>query len=317
MSHGVKLTIPGQIDHMKGQGISFSIIGEHEASEYLSKNNNYFKLRAYRKNYNKNGNDKYVGLEFAYLKDIAIIDMRLRYCLLEMCLDVEHMIRVNIIKAIVESDSEDGYSVVSDFQSENIDLYNSILESAAKSPYCADLQEKYKDKMPIWAFVEMLQFSHLCGLYRFIADRLDNKEMRDEFYMFQEIRQLRNACAHSNCILNDLKSNPQPKYRPNLKVVHSLSQVHSISQGVRKRKLSNDRIRQIITLLYLYSYYIESNGLKKHRSAVLHEVVFRRYSEHTDYYRSAEPIETTFDFLQKAIDFWYPTEYNIAIEQKP
>ena len=63
---------------MKLKGIRFTIDSEEKALSYLTQNNNYFKLRAYRKNYVKNRAGQYVGLEFAYLKDLAIIDMRMR-----------------------------------------------------------------------------------------------------------------------------------------------------------------------------------------------------------------------------------------------
>lgn len=75
LSHGEKLTISKQIEHMKKRGIAFDVVSEEKATRYLEENNNYFKLRAYRKNYSKNGEGKHVGLDFAYLRDIAIIDM--------------------------------------------------------------------------------------------------------------------------------------------------------------------------------------------------------------------------------------------------
>lgn len=306
MSHGEKLTIAGQIEHMKKRGIAFEIFSEEQAISYLEDNNNYFKLRAYRKNYEKNGNGEYVGLDFAYLRDIAIIDMRLRYTLLKMCLDIEHSARVKVIKAIVDNPNEDGYTVVADFKAANESFYEETLERASKSIYCEDLQQKYKDNMPVWALVEMMQFAALCSFYRFVADRLGNQEMVQDYYLFQEIRQLRNACAHSNCILNDLKSMRPPKHKPDLKMMNELSKIRTISKDVRKRKMSNDRIRQITTLLYCYKNYVGSKGLLKYQSKELREVFFRRFDEHSDYYKSSEPILTTFAFFKKVVDNWYP-----------
>lgn len=306
MSHGEKLTIAEQIEHMKKRGIAFEVVSEDRATRYLEDNNNYFKLRAYRKNYHKNGEEKYVGLDFAYLRDIAIIDMRLRYTLLKMCLDIEHSARVKAIKAIVDSPDEDGYTVVSDFRAENERQYTETLERASKSIYCADLQEKYADEMPVWALVEMMQFSTLCIFYRFVAKRLNSNEMMRDFYLFQEIRQLRNACAHSNCILNDLKSVHPAAHRPDSRMMRELSDIKGISRDVRQRKMSNDRIRQITTLLYFYRHFVDSRGLLKYHSGELREVFFRRFDEHADYYNSCEPVLTTFSFFKKVVDNWYP-----------
>jgi len=306
MSCGEKLTVAEQIEHMKKRGIAFEVISEERARIYLEENNNYFKLRAYRKNYCKNGAGKYVGLDFAYLRDIAIIDMRMRYTLLKMCLDIEHSARIKVIKAIVDSENEDGYSVVSDFAAVNERHYKETLERASKSIYCADLQKKYADKMPVWALVEMMQFSTLCEFYRFVAKRLDQEEMLRDFYLFQEIRQLRNACAHSNCILNDLKSVHPATHTPDSRMTKELSKIEAISRGVRQRKMSNERIRQITTLLYCYKHFVESKGLLKYHAKELHEVFFRRFDEHGDYYTSCEPISTTFTFIKKVVDSWYP-----------
>ena len=44
-----KLSLDGQIEHLKEKGVRFNIMNETEAKEYLTQNNNYFKLTAYRK----------------------------------------------------------------------------------------------------------------------------------------------------------------------------------------------------------------------------------------------------------------------------
>lgn len=48
-----KLSLDEQIEHLKDKGILFNIMDESDAKKYLEQNNNYFKLTAYRKNYNK------------------------------------------------------------------------------------------------------------------------------------------------------------------------------------------------------------------------------------------------------------------------
>ena len=44
------LNTANQIVHLQSKGVKFNLISVDEAKKYLELNNNYFKLRAYRKN---------------------------------------------------------------------------------------------------------------------------------------------------------------------------------------------------------------------------------------------------------------------------
>ncbi len=310
-----KLSVVQQVEHLEEKGVMFNIDTTENAICYLSENNNFFKLTAFRKNYDKNRYGKYVNLEFAYLRDLAVIDMRIRKCLLNMCLDIEHNTRVRIIKAIQDRPEEDGYSVVVDFAAEAGNNISSIYNNAHNSPYCRNIVDKYRDEMPIWAFVEIQQFGSLCMLFRFIADRIGDQDMINEYYMLQEIRKLRNACAHNNCIINDLKPSSNSNVKVNFGMTRALSSI-DISKNMRQRKMRNDRVRQITTLLYYYSHYINSVGLLRYQSAQLFETFVRRPKEHADYYILADGITGFFHFFEKIIDGWFPAAYNTSIVKK-
>lgn len=88
-----KLSIPGQIDHMKSKGIMFEKMSEADAKRFLENSNYYFKLKAYCKNYSKNADGKYTGLDFAYLVDLSTIDLHLRKFIIKVSLDVEHFLK--------------------------------------------------------------------------------------------------------------------------------------------------------------------------------------------------------------------------------
>ena len=81
-----KLTNQKMINHLKSNGITFNDMSEADALNVLRKNTYFYKVTAYRKNFSKTGS-KYLNLDFAFLADLAIIDMRLRYLLPEMSLD--------------------------------------------------------------------------------------------------------------------------------------------------------------------------------------------------------------------------------------
>src|SRR5699024_2687839 len=97
------------------KGIKFNIISEENAKDILQNSNYFFKITSYRKNFHKNKFDKYNNLDFGMLSDLATIDMRLRYIVLQMCLDIEHRIKTNIVTEITNNADENGYDIVNDF----------------------------------------------------------------------------------------------------------------------------------------------------------------------------------------------------------
>ncbi len=111
------LSIEEQLNHLDSKGITFNIISKDEAKRYLITNNNYYKLRAFRKNYDKalNGKNegKYICLDFGMLCDLATIDMHLRYCILQLALNSEHFLKIKLLNKC-ESYKEDGYEIVID-----------------------------------------------------------------------------------------------------------------------------------------------------------------------------------------------------------
>lgn len=70
------LGVDDLILHMKSKGIAFTEMSEDDAKAYLHKNNNYFKLTSYRKNYAKcmqgSRTGQYEKLDFAYLVELVV-----------------------------------------------------------------------------------------------------------------------------------------------------------------------------------------------------------------------------------------------------
>ena len=210
-----------QVEHLKQKGVKFNYISESEAISYLCQNNNYFKLRAYRKSFEKHIGGKkdgtYINLDFAMLKDLAIIDMRLRYLLLLMSLDIEHFEKVKLLKYISES-SDDGYNIVNSYLAElkKIDdetdrkPYNSLINEINRntnSEYCGGIISKYNGHYPVWAFVEVISFGRFINFLYFCADYFNEKEFKTDFFLLKDIKRIRNAAAHNNCLIHNLRPN--------------------------------------------------------------------------------------------------------------
>lgn len=307
------LSIDAQIQHLKEKGVKFEITDEDTAKDYLKRNNNYFKLTSYRKNYAKHpdGDNKgsYIDLDFAYLIDTAVIDMHLRYLIVQMALDIEHHVKLQLMNKI-EDHGEDGYQIVQDFIDSLDDRQKSIYESEINrnkgNIYCGDIIKKYDGAYPVWAYIEVIPFGRLISFYGFCADRFTDKSMKENFYRLLTCREIRNASAHSNCILNDLKTKTC-RHTTNSDVTKSLLSIKNLSSNFRKNRMSNARIQQIVTLLYTYKEIVVSDGLKINASKGLSKVLGRAY-KNFDYYKNNPMIKGTFDFLKIVVDSWFINE---------
>lgn len=304
------LTANELIEHLYEKGVKFNMINKSDAQKYLEDNNNYFKLVSYRKNFPKyeNGENigKYIDLDFKMLMDLSIVDMRIRKTMLSIVLDLEHYAKVKLLSKI-ENSSKDGYTIVEEYIQDlkNKNEYQYLEQELDKNKtgtYCGDLVTKYDGEYPIWVFVEVIPFGRLIKFYRFVADKLQDRKMIDESYMLMDVRELRNACAHNNCIINDLKAYTS-QYSANYRVLNAVAKI-GVSKKVRDNKLSNIRMKQLITLLYLNKNIVTSEGVLKHQTESLQKLK-DRIEHHIDYYDTNQLIQTNFRFLNKIIDNWY------------
>ena len=251
----------------------------------LKKNNNYFKLSSYRKNYEKYTNgpkaDSYIDLDFAYLIELARIDVEVRHTLLKMCLDIEHFLKVALITGVEANlggpSGEDGYKIVSDYiryvDSENYRKHpeqtpkqpstiRKKLRADRNNPYCGDLLKKYADDMPIWAFVELISFGDLKDLVQYYSNSTGWVPPVD-LKSLDRVRQIRNAAAHNNCIINDLKASSSSSEPP--RFITDFVSHAGIKKDTRKKRLSNKRIEQIVHLFYIYDRVVTSTNTREIR----------------------------------------------------
>jgi len=84
-------------------------------------------------------------------------------------------------------------------------VYDGEINRNRRSVYCGDLIDKYDGRYPIWVFIEVISFGRLVSFYDFCANRFSDMSMKNNFYRLLTCKEIRNASAHSNCILNDLK----------------------------------------------------------------------------------------------------------------
>lgn len=312
-----KLSAERLVAKMKNEkGITFEHMSEEDAVDFLKRKNNYYRLAAYRKNYDKrlNGENKgtYIGLDFAYLVDLSIIDMHLRNMIFQMCLDVEHDLKVQLLNDITANPDEDGYDIIISFISDNEFLKEEIYKKRF-STYVGDLINKFftfethknannKDiiddvdiRCPIWAFVEIISFGTFINLYDYYYDL--NAPVQKQ--LLNPIKSLRNACAHNNCIINNLRRGTT---RPTRKVSQFVSSIPNIRSDARRKYLSSQPIFEFCSLLLVYDSVVSEN-IKKHRYTELSGLISERMLKYSDYYSNQQLLSSAYDFIRKITEF--------------
>lgn len=301
-----KLTVPEQVERMKENGITFNIITEEDAIEYLTNNTYFFKLKAYdilfeKYQYGEN-KGKYVNLDFAYLKELAIIDMHLRHFLLSATVDIEHSIKVNFLRDFNASKS-DGYEVVREFMVAYPDIKDKILGKRGSS-YCDDLIDKLESEgYALWNIVELLSFGDFIKLYDFFYQKYPDCLTGLNFtYPMKNVKNLRNASAHNNCILDQINKEPAEGIKENKKVISYVSKIKTISKDSRRTCLRKHVVHDFVTMIYVIDKAITSVGVKNKLIDELDFLVNDRMVRHREYFEKNNTLVQVYDFVHKIVD---------------
>lgn len=310
------LSVEEQIEHMKRKGITFYHITEDDAKIFLAQNSYYMKLAAYRENYQKCEEGRrcgqYINLDFMYLRELSTIDMHLRYLVIEMCLDIEHAIKVQLVHDVTRQSGEDGYQVVKNFLTANERVYKQI-ESHKSSYYCHDLIEKYEPDFPIWVFVEVISFGTLLHLCHFYRDKYGIKIV--DHKLMNTIRDLRNASAHSNCLINNLYRRFEDTKQVSSEVIQWIKGMDGISKDSRKNNLRSAFVHDMVVLLYVYDQLMTSIHKQK-RYQQLSDFLHGRVVRHREYFVSNTKICGVYTFLEKVVDNLAKRTYNTTTIEK-
>ena len=77
-----------------------------------------------------------------------------------------------------------------------------------------------------------------------------------------------------------------------------------MSRGVRSQRMSNARIQQIVTLLFVHKTVVKSEGILNSEAEKLKSFK-KRMMQNRDYYLGNPLILASFEFLSTIIDSWY------------
>ena len=291
-----KLSIDEQIEHMKNLGIKFNLVSEEQAKAYLENDTYFFKIKAYAKNYDKNKEGKYTNLDFGYLKELSLLDVWLRNLVLFLCLQLEHYLKVEINRHICQNEKEDGYNIIEEYKKSDFYKRRNASEGKAKSHYNEDIVEKYKNDYAIWNFMEIMSFGELIELYKCYFSIYEEKKEKLYDYLFCA-KHLRNACAHNNCILNNVRKMTKKTNVALLSYVNANSNLSSKTINTQCKKVI---VNDFVSLLYCVSKLVLPLNNRTRIKQELEKFV-ERTKEHITYFKSNSDILSLLVFFEGVI----------------
>ncbi|MBR4543215.1 MAG: Abi family protein [Lachnospiraceae bacterium] len=318
-----KLTPKKIVEKMRDEkGITFNHISEDDAVEFLTNHNNYLRTACYRVVYSKYqagpNKGKYINLDFAYLKELSIIDMHYRFTIKKMCSDIEHSLCMMLLKQIDEDETTDGYDIVEKFlDSHPYAVQN--LERSIGSPHTGDLIKKYftvtskentetgktvstislYNDCPAWVLVECLTFGDLLEFYSFYA-RSRNIELPATWSTLSLVRNLRNGASHDVCLLCHLQARTSV---PPQELTVAVKNIPNITTSKRQKKLSSRTVLEFVALVYLYNKVVHGEVYNS-RAKELQNLFSERFTRKKEYFQSNDIICSTYNFCYTIIKYF-------------
>lgn len=306
-----KLTVDEQIKDLKKKGVLFSIMNEEDAKKFLQYNNYYFKLKSYAGNYPLNRkNNKRVNLEFAYLVELSKIDMYFRKIILDMCLDVEHVLKTRMLYDISCNDKEDGYNIVKKYFFAYPNTKREIIKKANSYNFTSNLIEKHveDEEFPVWSLVEFLPFGMFVELYTIYYQEYNSPNY--SAYL-KSIKFLRNAATHSNCLLSSIaEPKGEKKFQKTVQLTNALAKAKKeISEHARKKYMAYPTFHDFVALIFVYNDLLKVSANRNMRDRAMNNLIHffceedGRVLRHKDYFMKNQVITEAYKFICDVIQY--------------
>ncbi|MDR1451737.1 MAG: Abi family protein [Helicobacteraceae bacterium] len=315
-----KLSAERQVAFLAERGVKFDVVNKDKACEFLTKHTYFYKLKSYCVNYAKDESDRYVDLDFAYLIDLSTIDMHLRRFVNTLTLNVEHILKTKLLADFNESPF-DGYDIVDSFlnckQGEKALKYIKGRQSSS-ADYLPKLPSDLKN-LPIWHFVEIVQFGHLLVFCDHFYDRLQtssNKESpicvslklaREQYFSVKHalynVKCLRNAAAHNNCVLLLNRNNATMQQNA---FDFLYLEVFQRRNGRKIKEFLKCRATNDLTSsLWVFDKLCKSAKMKRRSFVELKRMLRGRFARNRDYYRNNSLIRNKYQFMLSVANYFY------------
>lgn len=201
------ITVDEQIALLRSHGVSFDLMSEDEAREFLYSRSYFFKIKSYERNYTRvdtDGSYTYSGLDFGHLVELSYLDFALSRICLSLALSTEHFLKVRLNQLIMNDPKHDLSEVLVRR------ILNGDTSSIRHNPYTEDMWLACNGSPSIWHLWELLPLNEHIRLY---SSYFDYKGENVPFsHLLLIVRKLRNAVSHGNCLLADV-SRPSEQRR--------------------------------------------------------------------------------------------------------
>ncbi len=302
-TYSPKLTVSEIISYCKETlGITFNLKSEEDAAVFLAKHNYFFRLKQYADFGEKTKSGKFTNVDFGQMVELSTIDMFLRKIILKMTLDFEHYLKVKIINDSQENPADDGYAVVQNFL-EIHKKFQYVVENinSTTTYYNRQLFDNYKETPSVWSMVELLSFSDFIDFY---AHYYKYFNLKCEYTPhFDSVRRLRNAAAHNNCMLSNLK--PQGWFKSDIETNFELL---SANIGVGSGMISSCmKVPVLNDFAVMLSNYVKLISSPKIKQKTLEEVkIFfeDRMILHKDYFENVIEIKNAYIFAKAVLEYY-------------
>jgi len=297
-----KLNLEGQIQQMKAQNIGFSIVNETEAIEYLSNHTYYFRLKFYAENYEKikqpGLGTRYIDLEFAYLKELSLLDLYYRRIMFNIVQDVEHYAKINLLKALAKNKKEDGYKIVEEYLTKHKWFDKEL--SRHQSKYAKGLIEKYKGNLAVWNIIEIQTFAQFIDLYEMYFDKYQQKHIEPR--LLEVVKSLRNSIAHNNCVMFNLHRGAGTR---ETEIAIEIAKELGIKDEPVEEMMLVSFVRDLIITLYVFDNVVSSREEKYFQLELLNRLTSVRFNRHIEYFANNPVVLPVIQISEKIVELFF------------
>ena len=147
--------------------------------------------------------------------------------------------------------------------------------------------------------VELLSFGPFIELYILFYSRNSFQDTGVE--LLYSVRMLRNAAAHNNCLINQMRAPFSRSVSPTYELRNRINKLSSLSPEKVKERLQHPTIHDFLALLILYDSIVPEPTRTKGLSET--KVLFdERMPQNKDYYRKQQGLISSYSFVKEIVD---------------